>query len=240
MKAVILVGGLGTRLRPYTFSIPKPLLPFGERPILQVIIEQLKRHGIAEVILATGYQAELIHAFCGDGSKFGVEIRYVHEKEALGTAGPLALAREHIDPDERFILMNGDIITDLDFAAFVAFAQRGDYDLTVGYARFVYQSPYGVLTIGADQVRGIEEKPTTEYAISSGIYAIKGQTLEHVPANAFYTMPQLIERLIRLGRPVGAYPIDGFWIGLESVAHFDEALTRLNGGTEEVARAIAR
>src|SRR5579862_7345263 len=145
MKAVILVGGLGTRLRPYTFCIPKPLLPFGEKPILQVIIEQLKRHGIDEVILATGYQAELIHAFCGDGSKFGVEVSYIHEQQALGTAGPLGLIRDRIGPDELFILMNGDIVTDLDFAALAAFAERRDFDVTVAYTRLAYQSPYGVL-----------------------------------------------------------------------------------------------
>jgi len=238
MKAVVLVGGLGTRLRPYTFCIPKPLLPFGERPILQVIIEHLRRHEVAEVILATGYQAELIHAFCGDGTRFGLEISYVHENESRGTAGPLALLRDRIDPDETFVLMNGDIITDLDFADFAAFAERNDFDLTVGYTRYVYQSPYGVLKLASGQVRGIEEKPTTEYPISAGIYAVKGRALEHVPADTFYTMPQLIEDLIAAGRPVGAYPIEGFWIGLESVAHFDEALKRLNDGVGDVASAV--
>src|SRR5262245_41802711 len=110
MKAVVLVGGLGTRLRPLTFSIPKPLLPVGEKAILQIIIEKLRDAGIREIVLATGYQAELIHAFCGNGSKFGVEVAYVHEEQALGTAGPLSLVRHRIQPGEYFLLMNGDIL----------------------------------------------------------------------------------------------------------------------------------
>src|SRR5258708_8849586 len=113
MKAMILVGGIGTRLRPLTFSIPKPLLPVGERPILQIIVEQMKGAGIEDIVLATGYQAELIRAFCGDGSKFGVNISYVHEREPLGTAGPLSLASQHFEGDHTFLLMNGHILTKL-------------------------------------------------------------------------------------------------------------------------------
>ncbi len=240
MKALILVGGLGTRLRPYTFSIPKPLLPFGERPILQCIIEQLRTHEITDIILATGYHAELIRAVCGDGSQFEVSVRYVHEEKSLGTAGPLALARDLIDPDELFIVMNGDIITDLNFARFVAFSRSHDFDLTIGYTRYVYQSPFGVLTIDGDQVRAIEEKPSTEYAISGGIYAMKGSILDHVPDDTFFTMPQLIQTLIASGRRVGAYDIKEYWIGLESVAHFDEAMKHVNEGRLEVAHATNR
>src|SRR6516164_7776731 len=103
MKAMILVGGLGTRLRPLTFSIPKPLLPLGEKPILQIIIEQMKSASVEDIVLATGYQAELIQAFCGDGSKFGVNISYVHEQKPLGTAGPLSLARQQFRDQESIL-----------------------------------------------------------------------------------------------------------------------------------------
>src|SRR5437016_1959830 len=116
MKAGVLVGGLGTRLRPLTFSIPKPLLPVGEQPILEIIVGQLKQAGVNELILATGYHADLIRAFCGDGSRFGLRITYVHEDRPLGTAGPLALARDVLHEEELFLLMNGDVITDLHFA----------------------------------------------------------------------------------------------------------------------------
>src|SRR5258708_38220682 len=134
-KAVILVGGLGTRLRPLTFSIPKPLLPVGEKPILQIIIEQLRASGVSELILATGYQAELIQAFCGDGSKLGVRISYVKEPTALGTAGPLSLVRGHFRENKFFLLMHGDILTQLDFRSFLSYAQEDDCDLLVGYTK---------------------------------------------------------------------------------------------------------
>jgi len=113
MKAVILAGGLGTRLRPLTFSIPKPLLPIGEKPILEFIFEHLRKFAIKEIILSTGYQSELIRVFCGDGSKFGVKIDYVKENKALGTAGPLSLMRDRFSRDETFVLMNGDVVTKL-------------------------------------------------------------------------------------------------------------------------------
>src|SRR5438034_10754532 len=129
MKAVILVGGMGTRLRPLTFSVPKPLIPVDGRPILEIIIGRLKLFGIDDLVLSTGYQAELIRALCGDGSRFGVRITYVHEDRPLGTAGPLSLARGLLSGEDVFLLMNGDIITDLDFASFTAVSLESGCDL---------------------------------------------------------------------------------------------------------------
>lgn len=228
MKAVLLVGGLGTRLRPLTFSIPKPLLPIGEVPVLQIIIEQLSEAGIDEIILATGYQAELIHAFCGDGSRFGVTVTYVKEEIPLGTAGPLSLVRNRFEADEYFILMNGDVLTKLDFRAFLDFGKIQQRELTVGYTRHVYRSPFGVLTVADDQVRDVVEKPSHEYLVSAGIYCLKGSALQWVPDARFFTVPDLIRRLLADGRPIGAYLIRDVWIGLESVAHFEEALRTLD------------
>src|SRR5262249_33654357 len=147
MKAVVLAGGLGTRCRPLTFSIPKPLLPVGEKAILQIIIEQLQHAGIRDIILAIGYQGELIQAFCGDGSKFDVSLTYVRETQPLGTAGPLSLIRDRVAADEYFLLMNGDILTKLDFRAFVDSSQQHKADLMVGYTHHLYRSPFGVLTV---------------------------------------------------------------------------------------------
>lgn len=234
MKAMILAGGLGTRLRPLTFSIPKPLLPVGERPILQIIIEQMARGGIDEIILATGYQAELIRAFCGDGAKFGVRVSYVHEAKPLGTAGPLALARRHFSGSDPFLLMNGDIITKLDFGAFLATARRDGCDLTVGYTNYTYRSPFGVLSIDNGTVTAVTEKPTQEYAISAGIYALRPGTLEFVPDDVFFTMPDLMQALMRAGRRVGASYIQDCWIGIESIEHFDQALRELDRVPREV------
>jgi NDP-sugar pyrophosphorylase family protein len=224
MKAVLLVGGQGTRLRPLTFSIPKPLLPVGERPILQIIIEQLKDAGFTELVLATGYQAELIQAFCGDGSRFGVAVRYVKEEQPLGTAGPLALVRDRVAPGEGLLLMNGDILTALDFRRFVTSAQGNGCDLTVGYTTYLHSMPFGVLTIRGDRVEGIVEKPSQEHRISAGIYWVGAGALPLVPAGAFFTVPDLMRALIAAGRPVGAYRITESWLGLESVEHFEQAV----------------
>jgi NDP-sugar pyrophosphorylase family protein len=228
MKAMILAGGLGTRLRPFTFSIPKPLLPIRDKPILHIIISQMKNAGIDEIILATGYQAELIRAFCGDGSRFGVRISYVHEQKPLGTAGPLALARSYFAGDETFILMNGDVITRLDLRAFLDAGIRNGCDLTVGYTKHVYQSPFGVLSIAGDSVEGIIEKPSHEYSISTGIYCVRSAALDLIPNDAFFTVPDLIHRLLATGKKVGAYFVEDCWIGIETLEHFDEVTRELD------------
>lgn len=228
MTAIVLVGGLGTRLRPLTFSIPKPLLPVGERPILELIIEQLRDAGIRDIVLATGYQAQLIHAFCGDGSRFGVTITYVHEDTPLGTAGPLALVRDRVQPGDLVLLMNGDILTKLDFTQFIERARRSDCDLMVGYTTHVYQSPFGVLQIENERVAGVVEKPTHEYLVSAGIYGVKSTAIAHVPDGTFFTVPDLIHALLATGKTVGTYHIAECWIGLESIQHFEEAMKELS------------
>jgi NDP-sugar pyrophosphorylase family protein len=224
MKAVVLVGGLGTRVRPLTFSIPKPLLPVGERPILALILERLRRAGVRDAILATGYQAELIQAYCGDGSKFDLALSYVHEEEPLGTAGPLSLVCPVVDADEDIILMNGDILTDFDVTQLVRFRRERGYDLVVGYTRHLYQSPFGVLSLEGDDVEGIVEKPTVEQPVSAGIYALGGHVCRYVPDKTHFTMPQLIEDVLADGGSVGAVEISDVWIGLESIVQFEEAV----------------
>ncbi len=227
MKAMILAGGVGARLRPLTFSIPKPLLPVGETPVLEIIIGQLRKAGFQEVVLATGYQAELIRAFCGDGARFGVRVDYAHEPRPLGTAGPLTAMRGRAGAGEFFLLMNGDVITELDFAAFMRAGAASGCDLTVAYARHVYRSPYGVLEISDGEVTGVTEKPEQTYAISAGIYCVNERALQWVPENAFFTVPELMRRLRAAGRRVNAYEIPGYWLGLENVENFEEAVRRL-------------
>lgn len=224
---MILAGGMGTRLRPLTFSIPKPLLPLGEKPILQRIIEQLRDAGIRDLVLATGYQAELVRAFCGDGSKFDVCIHYVHEEKPLGTAGPASALKGQLAPGEFLLLMNGDLFTDLDFRAFIESSVTSGCELTVAYAKYIYRSPYGVLTIADGEVRGVTEKPETEYAISAGIYCLSTAALDLIADNSFFTMPDLISRLLTAGKRIHAYPITGTWLGLENIEHFNEAVQKL-------------
>ena len=228
MKAVILAGGLGTRLRPFTFSIPKPLLPVGDKPILEIIISQMKNAGIDDIVLATGYQSELLRAFCGDGSRLGVRMSYVHEHKPLGTAGPMALAKSHFAPDETFLLMNGDVITKLDLGAFLEAGIRNGCDLTVGYTKHVYRSPYGVLSIADGLVKGVIEKPSQEYSISAGIYCVRASALDFIPNDTFFTMPDLMQSLLAGQRNIGAYYIEDCWIGIETVEHFNEVLKDLS------------
>lgn len=233
MKAVLLVGGRGTRLRPLTFAIPKPLLAVQEKPILQFILEQLRESGFRQVILATGYLAELIEAFCGDGSRFGLEISYARETQPLGTAGPLTLVRDRLGRNEFFLLMNGDILTRLDFRSLLRFAEQREYELTCGYVRRVYQSPYGVLDLRDDVIVRVTEKPKFEYCVSGGIYILKGSVLDHIPDGQFFTIPNLIEKLQAVGCSVGAYEIKEFWLGVEDPEHIAFMTRVLNGQLPE-------
>lgn len=225
MKAVILAGGLGTRLRPLTYSIPKPLLPVGEKPILEIIINRLKSFAIRQIILMVGYRPELIEVYFGDGTKFDVDIQYVCEEHPLGTAGPLALVRQEglIGADETFLVMNGDILTKLDFEALCRYHQEGNFDLTVATRCFEYQSPYGVLMTDDGRVQSIKEKPVTSYEISAGIYLLQGSVLAEVPAGTYFGMPDLIEKLLQHDYRVGAYPFDGYWLAVEQLHHIEEA-----------------
>ena len=226
MQAVVLVGGYGTRLRPLTFSIPKPLLPVGERPLLGLILERLREREFTDVILATGYQAELIHAFCGDGSRFGLRIGYVHEEEPLGTAGPLGLLGDRVLGDDVLVL-NGDILTTFDFRRLLHFRREGGYALAVGYTKHVYESPFGVLRLRGAEVQSITEKPRLEQFVSAGVYAIARDVLALVPPRTHLTFPELIERLLGGGRGVGGLEIEDVWLGLESIGHFEEAVRQV-------------
>jgi len=228
VKAILLVGGLGTRLRPLTFSIPKPLLPVGEKPILQLILEQLAAGGFQRVYLATGYHAELVRAFCGDGSRWNLDVSYVHEDQPLGTAGPLALVRDQVAPDEYVLLMNGDILTRLDLRRFLTSARESGRELTVGYTTHTYRSPFGVLTLENGVVREIVEKPVQEYWVSAGIYAVRGSALAWVPDGRPFTVPDLIRALTASGKPVGAYHIREIWMGLEQIDDFQAAVRALD------------
>jgi NDP-mannose synthase len=226
MRAVVLVGGYGTRLRPLTFSIPKPLLPVGEKPLLQLILERLRDSGVSEVVLATGYHAELIHAFCGDGSRFGVRVSYVHEDEPLGTAGPLALL-EGLADDGDFLLLNGDVLTTFDVRKLSDFRREGGFDLAVGCTTHLYESPFGVLTLEGSSVVGIVEKPRLEQTISAGIYAVDPGVIAYVPPRTPFTIPQLIDALLADGKRIGALEIEDVWAGLESISHFEEAVRQV-------------
>ena len=225
MRAVILAGGKGVRLRPLTYTIPKPLLPVGEKPILEEIIERLKPFGVRDFVIAVGYRAELIETYFRDGSQLGVRIDYVRESHPLGTAGPLALARSLFEqsPDEPLLVMNGDILTDLDMGLFVEFHQRGGYELTVATRQFELQHPYGVLQLDGPRVTGIVEKPAVMDIVSAGIYAIQPSALDVIPDDSFFDMPDLVNGLVEQGRAVGAYDFVGEWLAIDRIDQLEDA-----------------
>lgn len=224
MRAVILAGGLGTRVRPYTFTVPKPLLPLGDRALLDHLIEHLVANDIRDITLSLGYQAQLVRAYFGDGSRHGVRISYVEESRPLGTAGCLALVRDQLVPGESFFVMNGDLFTRLDFRAMYDFHRSHGAALTIGYVEHKYQSPFGVLQFDGDDIVGVTEKPAYVNPVSAGIYCLTPEAAAAVPADAFYTMPDLAMQLREQGGRVVGYQIREFWRALESRDHFDEIL----------------
>ena len=228
MKAVVLAGGKGTRLRPLTFSVPKPLLPIAEKPILEIILLNLKKFDITEVIISVGYQGELIKAFCADGARFGLSVKYVDEEKPLGTAGPLSLMRDCFKYREEFILMNGDIFTQLDFSRMIDYHKKGKYCITIGYRPYEHKLPFGVLELEGSKLCGIVEKPSTTFNVSTGIYVLDASVVEFVPDKTFFTMPDLVNKLLENKQNIGAYRIEEYWLGIENISHFNEAIKELN------------
>jgi NDP-sugar pyrophosphorylase family protein len=225
---VILAGGKGARLRPLTYTIPKPLLPIGDRPILEVIIERLKAGGIDRYVIAVGYRAELIETYFRDGSHLGVEVEYVRETHPLGTAGPLDLVRAQCNLDERepLLVMNGDCLTDLEPRQLFDRHRAEGNALTVVTRQFQLLHPYGVVQLDGGKITGIVEKPAVTDTVSAGIYAVDPAALAYVPHDRFFDMPDLVNALAADGKRVGAYPFDGEWIAIDRIEQLEDA-TRL-------------
>jgi NDP-sugar pyrophosphorylase family protein len=212
VRAVILAGGKGRRLLPYTAIFPKPLVPIGEQPILSIIIDQLRCAGVSHVTLAVGHLAGLIQAYFGDGSQFGVEIEYSMEREPLGTAGPLSQLRRM---DDDFLVMNGDVLTDLDPAALMRAHRAAGAIGTIAVYRKSVDVSLGVLTLGAgDEVVGYDEKPRMHYLASTGIYCFSPEVLEHLEPGVRCDLPDLVRRLVARGKVVHGHRFDGSWLDI--------------------------
>jgi NDP-mannose synthase len=216
IRAVILAGGKGSRLAPYTTVLPKPLMPIGDRAILDVVVRQLEAAGFRDLVIAVGHLAHLIRAVFGDGSSYGVAIRYHEEEEALGTAGPLA----SIDGlDETFLMMNGDVLTTLDYGELVRAHREAGNVLTIATHRRVVQADYGILhvdgTRGAtDCVVAYEEKPELPYTVSMGVYVLEPDAVALVPPARRFDLPDLVLALLAAGQPVGSFLFDGYWLDI--------------------------
>jgi NDP-sugar pyrophosphorylase family protein len=222
MEAVILAGGKGTRLRPYTTTLPKPLMPVGDRPILEIMITQLQAAGFEKITIAVNHMADLIMAFFGKGEKFGVRIEYSIEDQPLGTVGPLRLIK---DLPEHFLVMNGDILTDLDYGNLHRTHARDNALLTIAtYSRDV-QIDFGVLEIDSagNRLTGFREKPTYHFDVSTGIYAFSRAVVERIPADGPYGIDSLVLDLLRDGLKVKAYPFQGYWLDIGRPDDYDRA-----------------
>lgn len=210
-KAVILAGGKGTRLAPYTLVFPKPLMPLGETPILEIVIRQLVRRGFEEVTLAVGHLAQLIESYFGDGARFDVKIRYSREDRPLGTAGPLAAVG---DLDEPFLVMNGDILTTLDYGSFLADHVESGAAASVATFRRAYTVDFGVVETDGERIVGYIEKPETTCDVSMGINALSPHVLERIRPGERLDMPDLLLQLIGAGEEVRSVPFEGRWLDI--------------------------
>ncbi len=212
MRAVILAGGKGTRLAPYTTVLPKPLMPIGEMPILEIVIRQLARHGFNDLTLAVGYLAELLMAYCGDGSKFNVRLDYSREDQPLGTAGPISLIS---NLNETFLVMNGDLLTTIDYEAMLNYhRQRGAVATIACYQRDV-KIDLGVIKVDeGGWLSDYIEKPTYHYSVSMGIYIFEPEVLQFIQPNVRLDLPELVLKLKNAGHPVNVFEFDGYWLDI--------------------------
>ncbi len=221
MKAVVLAGGKGTRLAPYTNVLPKPLMPIGNMPILEVLLRQMKAAGIEEVIITVGHLAELLEAFFKDGRRFGLNIRYSFEDTPLGTAGPLAMVDGLDGP---FIVCNGDVLTTLDMKEMRKFHLQQHGAATIAMHHRRVQINYGLIHCdGKSEVTGYSEKPSIDYMVSMGIYIFEPQVLNYIQPNTYLDFPDLVLKLISAGENVYGYQFDGYWQDLGNPDDYQQA-----------------
>lgn len=222
LQAVVMAGGFGMRLRPLTEQVPKPMLPVGDRPLLELIVEQLRQAGIRQVNVATHYKGEVIADHFGNGESFGVDIRYVQEDQPLGTAGALSLLEESTEP---LLVINGDILTRVDFRAMLNFHKEHNAELTVAVRQYDFRVPYGVIEADGEVVRGISEKPVVSQFINAGIYLLNPTVRRLIPNGEAYDIPNLISRLLEEGLSVICFPVREYWLDIGKADSYDQAMS---------------
>jgi dTDP-glucose pyrophosphorylase/CBS domain-containing protein len=220
LRAIVMAGGFGTRLGALTEDTPKPMLPVGDRPLLERIIEQLRDAGIDRVNLTTHYRAEDIARYFGSGESLGIDIEYVSESQPLGTAGALGL----IQTDAPILVMNGDILTRVDFKAMHRFHEEHDADMTIAVRPYETRVPYGLVELAGSRITSIAEKPLARGFVNAGIYLIKPEVCRLVTPGVPLDMPQLIERLLDDQRTVVGFPLREYWLDIGRLADYEQAL----------------
>ena len=230
LTAVIMAGGYGTRLGPLTKKVPKPMLMVGNRPIIEIIIERLRESGIKQVNISTNYLAEKIKDHFKDGYDFGVDIEYVDENRPLGTAGALGLMEK---PDQTILVINGDILSRIDFRSMLEFHRKYDADLTVGVGQYDIEVPYGVLECEGPLVHHRSEKPKYSFLVNAGIYILEPTVHKFIPSDEYYDMTDLIDRLINEGLKVVSFPVVEYWLDIGQYEDYQKAQKDLNNGSRK-------
>lgn len=220
-RAVILAGGLGTRLRPYTIALPKPLMPVGAFPILEVIIKQLSEQGFNHITLAVNHQAEIIKAYFSNGEKWDIKIDYSLEKIPLGTIGPLTLMR---DLPENFLLMNGDILTDLDFGDFFDAHVAETNLFTISSIKRGQKIDFGVIKKNKDQLEKLTEKPTLKYEVSMGVYMLNREALNFIPQETYFGFDNMMEILLAKSKSISVKTFNGYWLDIGRPDDYEQAI----------------
>ncbi len=218
---VLMAGGLGQRLRPLTEDCPKPLLSVGGKPLLETILTQFIEKGFHRFYISVNYRAEMIEEYFGDGSKLGVEIRYLREDQQLGTAGALGLLPEA--PQEPIFVMNGDVLTNADFPGMLDFHLERQSHATMAVRNFEMQVPYGVVEVDDHEIINLSEKPIHQFFVNAGIYVLSPSSVMSIPKNEYLDMPTLFTQLKTKGNPTAAFPIHEYWMDIGRKQDFDKA-----------------
>jgi NDP-mannose synthase len=223
MQALIMAGGKGSRLYPYSASLPKPLMPLGDKPVLEILMNQLRAAGITEIILAVNHLRHLLEAFFGDGSRLGVSVTYSFEDRPLGTAGPIGLVLDRLEDD--FMLMNGDLLTTLDMGALLADHRNRKADATIGIYQRELQSEFGLLEVDESmRMIGYREKPTYRQLVSMGVYALRRDSVRpFVAPGEHLDMPTLVQSMQLKGGKVFCHRQNCFWLDIGRPEDFAEA-----------------
>jgi dTDP-glucose pyrophosphorylase len=218
---VLMVGGLGTRLMPLTENIPKPMLKVGENPILQTIIEGFSKYGFTNFIMCLGYKSNLIQDYFQDGKAFGVNIEYVVEDKRMGTAGALTLLQQTID--KPFFVMNGDILTSVNYEQLLDFHESNKSRATMCVREYDIEVPYGVVELNDENIISIKEKPIHSFFVNAGIYLLEPECIDLIPNNEFYDMPVLFEKLLDLEEKIISYPLKEYWLDIGHINEYKKA-----------------
>lgn len=220
-KVVLMVGGLGTRLYPLTKNTPKPMLKVGNKPILHTIVDRFSNYGFVDIIMCVNYKSEAIKAYFGNGEKFGVNIEYILEEERMGTAGALSLLSSR--PKEPFFVMNGDLLTNINFESLQDYHLSQDAIATMCVREYDFQVPYGVVNIEESKVTSIIEKPIHKFFVSAGIYMLSPEALDLIPSKQYYDMPSLFEKIIENKKLLVSFPIHEYWLDIGRMNEFEQA-----------------